>query len=156
MVPAGWMQRHPVLWQCRSLPPPCIPNVRSAGRRIMERLGGDDGERTGSALRGVPVVIGVSSGNMAVPRDNRVCVDSLKRELDTGIVMAHLAIEELGSGKSKTARRAEENARHAYSTFTRCLPRAEPHFTLSEKIEIDKKRAELERLIVSFGEDGRP
>jgi hypothetical protein len=93
---------------------------------------------------------------MALPPNNRVRVDSLKRQLDTGIVMAHLAIEELGSGKPKTAQRAKENARHAYSTFTRSLPKAQPYFTLSDKIEIDRKRAELEKLIVLFEDAIRP
>ena len=87
---------------------------------------------------------------MALPPDNRVRVDSLKRELETGIVMARLAIEEASSGKQKTSIRAAENANHSYSTFMRSLPKLEAYLTLSDKIEIDRKRAELEALIASL------
>ena len=66
--------------------------------------------------------------------------------------MARLAIEESKLGKHATANRARQNAEAAYSAFMRQLPRAEVDFTLSDKIEVDRKHAELERLVASFGE----
>ena len=71
----------------------------------------------------------------------------LKRELETGITMANLAVTEWGLGETEAAKRAEHYAKRAYADFMRFLPAAEKYFSLSDRVEIDGKRKDLEALL---------
>ena len=74
-------------------------------------------------------------------------MDFLKRELETGIRMANLAVAEWSLGETAAAKRAEQHAQRAYSAFMRFLPTAEDYFNASDRAEIDSKRNELEGLL---------
>ena len=80
--------------------------------------------------------------------EQRVRIDYLKRELETGITMANLAVTEWSLGKTVSAKRAEQYAKRAYADFMRFLPAAEKYFSLSDRAEIDGKREDLEALLV--------
>ena len=79
--------------------------------------------------------------------EQRVQVSYLKRELETGITMANLAITEWSLGKTVSAKRAEQYSKRAYADFMRFLPAAEKYFSLSDRAEIDGKRKDLEALL---------
>jgi hypothetical protein len=53
--------------------------------------------------------------------EQRVQVSYLKRELETGITMANLAITEWSLGETEAAKRAEQYAKRAYADFMRFL-----------------------------------
>ena len=80
--------------------------------------------------------------------EQRGRVDYLKRALETGITMANLAVTEWGLGETEAAKRAEQYAkRRSYADFMRFLPAAEKYFSLSDRVEIDTKRKDLEALL---------
>ena len=79
--------------------------------------------------------------------EQRVKVEFLKRELETGVTMANLAVTEWSLGETAPAKRAEQYAQRAYSTFLRLLPTAETYFNASDRAEIDRNRSELEELL---------
>ena len=74
-------------------------------------------------------------------------MDFLKRELETGIRMANLAVTEWSRGETAAAQRAEQHAQRAYSAFMRFLPKTEDFFNASDRAEIDSMRSELEGLL---------
>lgn len=81
----------------------------------------------------------------------RVRVDFIKRELETGTAMANLAIAEWSMGATADARKAEVNAKMAYAEFIRFLPMIDRYLTGEDMLEIDNKRLELEGLIAAMG-----
>ena len=79
--------------------------------------------------------------------EQRIQVNYLKSALETGITMANLAVKEWSLGETEAAKRAEQYPQRAYADFMRFLPAAEKYFSLSERVEIDGKRKDLEALL---------